>query len=217
MKYAFTKETKTLPDGVILRRIKALRDFGSVKKGDLGGWIENEENLSHEDDCWVSDNACVFGKARVCEYAQIYDNAIVQGSARIYGSAKIYGNAEITGDARISWGARVYGGANVRGRAVVQGLARVYGSAYIEGRAVVEGRSRVYGKANVWDARICDNAAVYGKAYVFDSAIVGGQAKVSGNKIVRVYGSAVIDGDAVIKCSNDYSVFKNRQPEFWKI
>lgn len=209
MKYAFTKETKTLPDGVILHRIKALRDFGSVKKGDLGGWIENEANLSHEDSCWVSGNACVFGNARVFEYAQIYDNAIVQGSARVYGSAEIYGNAEIAGEACIYDCVRVYGDANVRGRAIVQSLARVYGSACVEGDASVEGRSHVYGRAVVWDARIRDSAKVCGKAYVFDSAIVGGYAKVSGNKIVRVYSNAVISGDAVIKCSNDYSVFKN--------
>lgn len=179
------------------------------KKEISGGWIENEENLSHENGCWVSGNARVFENARVSGQAQIYDNAIVRGSARIYDSAEIYGNAEITGDARISWGARVYGSANVRSRAVVHGFARVYGNACVEGSAYVEGKSRVYGKANVWDARICDSAEVCGNAYVFDSAIVSEHAKVSGSKIVRVYGNAVISGNAVIKCSNDYSVFKN--------
>lgn len=209
MKYVFTKETKILSGDVILRRIKALHNFGSVKKGDLGGWVENEENLSHEDDCWVSGNACIFDNARVSGHAQIYGNAQIYGTARVYDSVKIYGNAVITGETRICGCARVYGYANVRGRAVIEGFARVCGSACVAGSAGIEGRSRVYGKANVWDARICDSAEVCGKAYVFDSAIVGGQAKVSGNKIVRVYGNAVISGDAVIKCTNDYSVFKN--------
>lgn len=210
MKYAFTKETKTLPDGVVLRRIKALRDFGSVKKGDLGGWIENEANLSHEYGCWVSGNACVFGKARICDgNAQIYDNAIVHGSARVYGSAEIYGNAEIAGEACIYDCAKVYGSAVVRGKAIVQHHARIYGSACVAGSAEVENRSHVYGRANVWDAHIRDSAKVCGNAHVFDSSIIEGQSKVSGNKIVRVYGGAVISGDAVIKCSNDYSVFKN--------
>ena len=31
-----------------LFRIKATRDFGGVKKGELGGYIEKEENLSHQ-------------------------------------------------------------------------------------------------------------------------------------------------------------------------
>jgi len=42
-----------------LWRIKALRDFGNVAKGDIGGWIEGEKNLSHEGDAWVYGNAGV--------------------------------------------------------------------------------------------------------------------------------------------------------------
>lgn len=44
-KYELTNETKIF-NGVELHRIKALKDFGDVKKGDLGGWLEKEENLS---------------------------------------------------------------------------------------------------------------------------------------------------------------------------
>ena len=47
-KYEFTGETKVNDDGVTLHRIRALRDTWYCKKGDLGGWIEKEENLSHE-------------------------------------------------------------------------------------------------------------------------------------------------------------------------
>ena len=38
-KYELTNETINY-DGRILHRIKAIKDFGNVKKGDLGGWIE---------------------------------------------------------------------------------------------------------------------------------------------------------------------------------
>ena len=46
-KYELTKETKQL-FGLTLFRIRVLKDFGGFQKGDLGGWIEKEENLSHE-------------------------------------------------------------------------------------------------------------------------------------------------------------------------
>lgn len=45
-KYEFTGECKVY-FGVTLRRIKSLIDFSDVKKGELGGFIEKEENLSH--------------------------------------------------------------------------------------------------------------------------------------------------------------------------
>ena len=47
-KYELTTETLQFA-GHILHRIKALKDFRSVKAGELGGWIESEENLSQAD------------------------------------------------------------------------------------------------------------------------------------------------------------------------
>lgn len=75
-KYEFTGETKDFC-GVELHRIRALKDFGDVEAGDLGGWIEKEENLSHDGGCWVSGNAWVSGDARVS------GNAWVAGDAEI--------------------------------------------------------------------------------------------------------------------------------------
>ena len=40
-----------------LYRIQAIRDFSNVKTGDLGVYVEKEENLSHGGSCWVFDNA----------------------------------------------------------------------------------------------------------------------------------------------------------------
>jgi len=51
-KYKLTDETIEA-DGCSLHRIEALRDFGEVKAGDLGGFIESESNLSHTGNAWV--------------------------------------------------------------------------------------------------------------------------------------------------------------------
>ena len=71
-KYEFTEETISW-DGKILHRIKALRTIeGIVNKGDLGGLLEAEDNLS------IGGNAWVYGDAKV------YDNARVSGNAWVY-------------------------------------------------------------------------------------------------------------------------------------
>lgn len=63
-KYELTEETFTV-FGKTLYRIRAVRDFGSVKTGEFGGYIEKEENLSHFGNAWISDNARVYGNAEV--------------------------------------------------------------------------------------------------------------------------------------------------------
>lgn len=125
-KYELTDET-VKGYGHTLHRIRALRDFGDVKKGDLGGFLEGEYNLSHEGNCWVYDDAIVLEEAR------IYDNAKVYGDAWVYDNAKVYGDAEVKDNARVYGKAEVYGDAKVHERALVTGNALVYGNAEITG------------------------------------------------------------------------------------
>lgn len=96
MKYEFTGETKSIL-GCTLRRIRAIKDFGNVKKGDMGGWIENERNLSHDGNAWVADEACVFGNARVFGDVYIFRNVLLSGDASASGKIKIYGNGWLCG------------------------------------------------------------------------------------------------------------------------
>lgn len=80
-KYELTSEFVTNVFGRKLFRIKALVAFGNVEKGELGGFIEKEKNLSHDGDAWVADNACVTGDATVTGDAWVADNARVTGNA----------------------------------------------------------------------------------------------------------------------------------------
>ena len=128
-KFELTAEFVTNVFGKKLFRIKALVAFGDVEKGELGGFIEKEDNLSHDGNAWVYGNARVFGNA------QVYGNARVSGDARVYGNAQVYGDARVSGNAQVS------GDARVSGNAQVSGDARVYDDADY---AVVKGFGRCF-------------------------------------------------------------------------
>jgi predicted acyltransferase (DUF342 family) len=145
MKYELTDETIEVK-GHTLKRVRYL------DTGELGGYIESEENLSQEGNARVSDNACVFGNALVSDNAEVFGNALVYDNALVFGSVWVSGNAEVFGNARVSGNAEVFGN------------ARVYDNA------------EVYGKAGVYDY-----ACVYGKAHVYDHACVSGDTRVSGD------------------------------------
>ena len=140
-----------------LYRIEATKEitkFG-VKVGDLGGYIEKEENLS--EDAWVSGNACVSCDAEVYGNAWVYGDALVSDNACVYGNARVYGNSLVSGDSLVCDNARVFGNAWLSGDAHVYGNANVYGNAHVYGDAYVYGNARVYGEAGVYG-----NADVYG-------------------------------------------------------
>ena len=93
MKYKLTTTIEV--NNVTLYQIQALKDFGDIKAGDVGGWIETESNLSHDDNAWV------------------YGNARVSGNAWVYGDASVSGNAHVSGNAWVSVNASVYGNAKI--------------------------------------------------------------------------------------------------------
>ena len=118
-KYEFTGETKLWGDST-LHRIRRLRD------GKLGGWIESEDNLSQEGNCWVDDDAMVADSARV------YGNAKVSLWAKVYNNAQVYGNANVSAFAEVYDNAKVYGGASVYGNAKVHVNTEVRGYAKVD-------------------------------------------------------------------------------------
>ena len=74
-KFELTAEFVTNIFGKKLFRIKALVAFGDVEKGELGGFIEKEDNISHSGNAWVYGDAWVSGDA---------DFAVVTGFGRYF-------------------------------------------------------------------------------------------------------------------------------------
>ena len=213
-----------------LYRIKYLRYlycgsgyFSCISRGELGGYLESENNLSHYSNACVCDNACVFGDAYVYDNARVCDNACVCGNACVFGDARVCDNACVCGNACVFGDAYVYDNARVCDNACVCGNACVFGDARVCDNACVCGNACVFGDAYVYDnARVCDNACVCGNACVFgdarvcDNACVCGNACVFGDAYVydnaRVSGKARVYGNIYLKTGNyDFDVLEDKE------
>lgn len=163
-KFKLTRE-KMKVDGRTLYRIKATKSFGTgfnrVERGDLGGWVGYDDNLSQYGDCWIHDDAKVYDSARIrndaqiCCAARVYSGALVCGSAKVSGYTEVGGDSEISGhamileNATISGHVEVFGNATVRGNATISGSAHIGENAIIESNAIVDCDSVVAGNASI--------------------------------------------------------------------
>ena len=135
-KYKLTDETVKI-NGKTLHRIEALKDFNNIKRGDKGGFVESELNLSQKGNCWIYNNAYVYDDACVSDNARIANNAIINDNAHIYDNAEIldyayvFCNAHIYDNARVSGNARVFENAKVCGNTVVFGETCMRGTAIV--------------------------------------------------------------------------------------
>ena len=142
-KYEMTSNYKIFL-GKKLFQIRALVDLcNGVKAGELGGYIEKEENLSQSGNAWVG------GDAYVTDNARVTDNAYVTDNARVTDNALVTDNARVTGDALVTDNARVTDKAWVTDNAWVGGDARVTGDAWVGGDARVTDNTLVSDKANI--------------------------------------------------------------------
>ena len=152
--------------GKKLYRIKALKDFGDVKKGDIGGFIRTEKNLSQKGKCWVYDDAVID------EYALVYGNAKIRNKAKICGYSMVFDNAEIADNANvyhnssISGNARIHDCANINNYASIGGNANVYGNSRICGFAKLSGNVIVFDDAYIYDATIKNSVEISDKAII---------------------------------------------------
>lgn len=166
-KYKLTDETIII-NGHTLHRIQALKDFNFVAKGDLGGFVESEKNLSHKGDCWIYDNA------------KVYDNALITKDAQIYDRAEIFDSASITDLVDVEGSAKIFGKARISGFAIIGNDACIFENAIITDNAIIKSSTKIYG-----------NSIIGGRVKVRDTAEISGDVEISGESIIK--GNTIIE------------------------
>lgn len=115
MKYKILHNNILQKDDIKLYRIQALKSFLDVKEGDIGGFVQCENNLSQFGNCWVYDDAQVSG------YAVVYNDAIVKGCARVMGYSKVLWKSVVQDYSLVQGHSLVTGYAHVTAHSVICG------------------------------------------------------------------------------------------------
>ena len=190
-KFVLLAQSRQLDDGRIVKRIMAVRDFGNVKKGDIGGFVEWSSNLSQSGNCWIADNATAAGWTRVSGDALLKDHAVCDGHVLAYDRAVIGddavldGHIAVSGDAQIGLFSYLKGGVVVRDHAMVFCRCRYSNS----------GKTRI---PNLCDqATVRDNARLEGRISMSGRSTAAGYAILRGN--VRMRDNSYAGGYSVIE------------------
>lgn len=182
------KESKVVKDSEghehTLYRLFREINVNGINKVEQGGWVENLANLvptqtlSGVEECWVADEAELFGDARlewgaiIKDHARVCDKAIVSGDE--WGVATVEGNALVCGEACVA------GSACVSGNAVLKDKCVVY-HVWITGHAEVSDEARFWGHGGLLcgNAKIKDHADV-SCSVVDDNVVIKGDAEIFG-------------------------------------
>lgn len=121
-----------------LYRIQALKTFTKpggynpvVHVGELGGYVESEDNLSQEGSCWLFDKARVKDGGKVIEDAIVYDKCLVSKNSIVRGGSVVGGHCFITNQSVII-------DSRLEGNVIVNGHSTVHSGAYLYGEIGVD-------------------------------------------------------------------------------
>lgn len=144
LKYELTDIRQSVSiSGESLYRIKALKEFENeatgvvIEKGQLGGFVQSENNLSQDGTCWIDDNARVFNNAKVTDNAYVGEEAMLNRNVEVKDNAVVSGAAWITQNAKITDNANVSGMVMVKGNALIKDEAIVCGNHSINGNTEI--------------------------------------------------------------------------------
>ena len=130
-------------------RIKALKDFQlitgeMVHKGELGGLVDGEHNLSQEGNCWIEFEAVVYQKAKVVDnavlkdYSWAFGNSTVSGNAVMKDNSIAFDNSTVSGNAVMKNNSRARDNSTISGNAVMKDYSWAEGDSIITGNAVLQ-------------------------------------------------------------------------------
>ena len=150
-KFVMLSGDYTVINGQTVYRIKALQDFGIVKKGELGGYIAKESNLSFKEGsmAWVGKEAIVMDDASVLNHAIVTGTTTVKDCAIVGGSAEINGNCFIMKEAVVTGAAKLNGKVVVTDTAIVMEDVSLNGEIRVYGNATLSGDIEINEKADI--------------------------------------------------------------------
>jgi hypothetical protein len=139
VKYELIKldtESQEYKDGLRFR-IKALKSFSDVKRGELGGFVTHANNLSQSGDCWVYNNAKMYDNSAIYDNSVMYDFSIMRDKAVMYDDSAMYN------------------------------FSQMHNNSSMWGNSEMHDNSAMWDDSSMWgNSEMHDNSAMYGKTRI---------------------------------------------------
>lgn len=200
-KYELTENT-IVRDGVTLYQVRYLKAFKKdrIKVGDLGGYVESEENFSQEGTCLILDEGVAMGNSKVTMDASIRQRGMIRGHVVLAGKALVLHDSLVSDQAVITGNTRMCQRAKVTGTVIIRDDVQLMGDCHITGNTVLAGSVWVKDNAYISMNKLPDTSIH--PAHIYESVKVFGDAQITGDAIlfgiVEVCEKAEISGSPVI-------------------
>ena len=225
-----------------LYRIRATRDIQNpykiIHKGELGGYIEKEDNLDPYDESWIESGVHLCDNSKVKDFAYLsgnitlFSNSVISDNVSIFadGEIQIFGNTHIYENVKLQnknfenikiHESNIFGTSNILKNSFI--FNSYISDSLIDGNIEIVNSninsSSISDNSKIINSVINDLADIEDNSYINNSKIFGslifGNASIKNTNIA--FGS--FGNDADIRSKDDYlyiSNFRNKPITFYK-
>ena len=204
-KYEIVKGNNKLFNGIEYFRIRALKDFYDVRKGDFGGYIESEDNLSQEGNCWIYDDSEVFGTTHISGNTKVINKSKIRTKGEIVINDGIIDNTSILDDASIKCDYASFCDTIISGEAIIR-----VKECHIRNSTIYDFSNIHADDAGIDDSKICGHTIINANSISLGNTIMKNKSTLKANDIliddIILMGENNINAPniTIIECDDDY-------------
>ena len=179
-KYCILEERKGFLNKEV-NRIMAMRSFlvrGHilVVMGDIGGYVEKEDNLSQKGNCWIDGDSMALDDSKISGDSYLHGHVLTIGNATVSGNAFIKDGCTVTGDAVIDGDVCITSNSHVSGKSKVTGKVRLFTGVRVTGKSVLDGNIKLSGVINVRNSKLTGDINLAGY-FCFNEIDIAGDSE----------------------------------------
>ena len=158
MKYELSKNPEHRLGNVT--RIVALKDFSNVKKGEIGGFVSNENNLSQYGDCWLYGNSKMFGNCKM------FDNSKMFGYSEMHDYSEMHNNSEIHNNSKMHDNSKMFGYSKMHGYSKMDNNSEMHDNSKIFGNSKIDNNCKIFGNSKIKSVILSNSYECFNISYL---------------------------------------------------
>ena len=174
-------------EGRVLHRIRALKNFGLVEIGEIGGYVQTEDNLSQYGNCWIYDDAKCMDNAKCTDNSVMYWNSCMYDNSRMFNNSKMYDNTKMFDNSRMfnnskmSDNTKMFDNAMMYGNSAMYNNSQMFNDSNMFNNTKMYDNSKMYGNSQMRDeSMMCDKSMMCDDSRMYDNAMLKNNDKLYG-------------------------------------
>ena len=169
-------------------RVKALKDFGSVKKGDIGGFVTNEHNLSQDGNCWIYDDAKIFDSSEIYNNAKMFNNSKMFDNSRMYDDSRMFDDCEMHDNSEMCDNSKMFDNSRMFDNSIMHDNSKMHNNSKMFDNSIMYNNSEMYNNSKMLNnSRMYDNSVMYNNSKMFDKSKMYNDSRMYDYGVLRNY------------------------------